>query len=939
MRRWIRRIPLAFKLRLMVVTAIAAALSLLALLVVLRELVTLRDRAGERVLILATAVADSVSRPMRLGDRTQVQAVLASLRTDPSVRGVTLYDAKGGVSMDLTIGPVPAPGTSLLPPAERLREWSISDPLAEGQSIRFDGFARVHVQAAVLADGVRIGALHVDADLGRIFVEVKRTLHFLGYMLLFAGVLAFWSTRRLRRGITVPATDLARITHQVAQNKNFSIRAEKKTHDEFGALSDDFNAILTELERRDRNLRVYQNELEKLVRERTVQLDQAVADAQEAVKRAEAASRAKSDFLARMSHEIRTPMNGVLGMAELLRHSPTLDDRQRRYAVTIHQSGTALLEIINDILDFSKIEAGKLELDIARFSVRDIVEDAVEILAERAHSKGLELICDIPATLETTVFGDGLRLRQVIINLISNAVKFTERGEVIIRVTGVDSGLNNASFQFKVIDTGIGIKSENCATIFHSFAQEDISTTRRYGGTGLGLAICKQLVELMGGRIGVTSTPGKGSTFFFSVELQSDPTAGPDRSRTSLHSSRMILVDDNASARYVLKQHLLCWGVAVTAVGSGPEALAILDKALGGEFDAIIVDGQMPGMSGMELVAAVRARTQFAEVPIVVMNSGLASSTPPPVTSRDEVLVCLNKPIRLAQLQSCLAGLIERHGAPSKAVTQDAAQIAAPSVASATPKPVVRRVLLVEDNPVNQEVAKAMLGELGIEPVCAWSGEEALEKLMTGRYDVVFMDCQMPKMDGYAATARFRDWEQENLRPRTPIVALTANALSGDEEKCYAAGMDKYLSKPFTLEQLREVLEAYPAGGDAGGPATSAGAVLDQQTLVRIKSLHKSGSPDLFAKVVELYTSNSLALTATLRSAALFNDAEAMLRAAHSLKSSSANVGAMTLAELCRDVEGAANNGELDVACALIERVIEEHQQVLQALSAHSIAA
>src|SRR5580658_7445654 len=308
--------------------------------------------------------------------------------------------------------------------------------------------------------------------------------------ILLAVVAAYALAAWLLRFISAPLGNMARLAKQVGASKDFSLRADKHGDAEVGELVHGFNELLAELEKRDVSLRAYQHDLQRLVRERTVQLNATVAEAQQALARAEGATRAKSEFLARMSHEIRTPMNGVLGMAELLRDSPTLDERQRRYATTIHQSGSLLLDIINDILDFSKIEAGKLELDKAPFCLRDIVEDAVDILAERAHSKGLELICDIPAEFDTRVCGDGQRLRQVIINLLSNAVKFTERGEVKITVRHEGSSLINSEFRFEVTDTGIGIKPESCNAIFESFAQEDSSTTRQYGGTGLGLAIC-----------------------------------------------------------------------------------------------------------------------------------------------------------------------------------------------------------------------------------------------------------------------------------------------------------------------------------------------------------------------------------------------------------------------------------------------------------------
>src|SRR5580700_4891643 len=444
--------------------------------------------------------------------------------------------------------------------------------------------------------------------------------------ILLAVVAAYALAAWLLRFISAPLGNMARLAKQVGASKDFSLRADKHGDAEVGELVHGFNELLAELEKRDVSLRAYQHDLQRLVRERTVQLNATVAEAQQALARAEGATRAKSEFLARMSHEIRTPMNGVLGMAELLRDSPTLDERQRRYATTIHQSGSALLDIINDILDFSKIEAGKLELNVAAFNLRDIVEDAVDILAERAHSKQLELVCDVPAEFDTRVCGDGQRLRQVIINLISNAVKFTERGEVKVKVRHEGSGLINPEFRFEVTDTGIGIKPENCDAIFESFAQEDSTTTRQYGGTGLGLAICKQLVELMGGQIGVRSTPGVGSTFFFSVPLSTDPTAERDRRTTVLNRTRMLIVDDNSTNREILRHHLVSWGVAVTEARSGRDALQILDDALGGQFDVLLLDGQMPDMKGAALASSIRARPHFAGVPILMMSSALSTT-------------------------------------------------------------------------------------------------------------------------------------------------------------------------------------------------------------------------------------------------------------------------------------------------------------------------
>jgi signal transduction histidine kinase/DNA-binding response OmpR family regulator len=937
MMRWIGNLSLAAKLRVIIVYASGVALLVASVLYMSGEALSLRHSLAEHLLTLATTVSENTTGALTLADRSLARNVLGTLRTDPNIRSVTLYDAKGKVFVDVPFV------LDAAAPEERLQAWAITQAVHDKRTIRYRGLTLVHIEVPVVLDGDQVGTIHVDADLEELYSQLQISLGSTLLALVVAGLVAYVLSTRLQRVITAPVSELLEVTRKVRESKNFAIRGVTHTDDEFGALTVGINEMLTELEKRDLNLRVYQNELETRVRERTVRLDAAVMDAQETLERAEAASRAKSEFLARMSHEIRTPMNAVLGMAELLRHATTLDERQRRYADTIHQSGTALLGIINDILDFSKIEAGKLELDIAPFSLREVVEDAVEILAEKAHSKGLELLCDIPPDVETAVCGDGQRLRQIIINLVGNAVKFTERGEVriVVRHTGIDR--THSTFRFDIVDTGVGIKPENCATIFESFAQEDNSTTRKYGGTGLGLAICKQLVELMGGQIGVTSTPGAGSTFFFTVVLANDPATVRGMRPAVLKRTRILIVDDNAMNREIVGGHLKSWGVTVTEAESGPIALDILGTEDRGDFDALVVDGQMPKMDGFALVKIIRGRTGFADIPILMMSS--ISAAPGADDAIDGRRGWLSKPVRRSQLHSCLASLMASKPAPVTGATGTVSKRLPVIVQEPREQSRIRRVLLVEDNPVNQELARAMLTELGVEAVSAWSGEEALVKMAADRYEVVLMDCQMPKLDGYATTRRLREWERRTGRERTPVIAVTANALNGDAARCFEAGMDRYLSKPFTIDQLHRILESCApdaeskAGAEADSKADAEVAALDERTLDRIRDLHKRGGPNLLGKMTELYLSSSRRLIDDARKSLASRDAPGVVQAAHALKSSSSSVGATLLAELCDTMEMAGRQAKFDGSESLLEKMVAEHARVVRALDSLSAVA
>ncbi len=912
-------ITLRKKLQRISLMTLSMAMILITLLIIMSSFVIGSYALIESSTSKAILLTENAAPALMFHDTDTAQTLLQSLSNSEEIRVAAIYNEEKLKFADYSTN-------KLLPPASliSLEETLIKD-------IRYFTF----IQPIVSQNQV-IGGLYLEVSLIPLYWQLLWQFIFTLLAALISLIAAYYFVQRLNKSVLNPLTSLSGVMEQISNKSDYFARAESSNIIELDALANGFNRMLDGIQERDTQLANNLDHLEEEVSKRTHDLELKTNEAYQLAEKAQGASKAKSEFLATMSHEIRTPMNGVLGMTELLL-ATELNSRQKRLADIAYRSAESLLGIINNILDFSKIESGKFQLIANDFDLRNLLEDTVEIMGPQAHNKDLELVLHLPVDLHDIVRGDSERLRQVLVNLLGNAIKFTHQGEVRLKVSRLNQSEtdNHLDLLFEVTDTGPGIDSKQQVNIFESFTQADGSITRRHGGTGLGLSISKQLVDMMGGELQLTSTLGQGARFYFNLRLEKSEQLIFEKAEIlALKGINILIVDDNATNREILSEQLGHWGVNCYCASSGAQALNhLLDtKKNNKSYHIALLDWHMPEMDGMALAKAIHEEPSLQSMPLVMLSSDSVTLE----SDQDSyygINYFLNKPVIQQKLLNCLLELM--------GLINNSSQNLSKSTPKHAPK-LAGRILLAEDNLVNQEVGMGVLRAIGCQVEVVNNGLEAVEAVTEKEYDLILMDCHMPELDGFQATIKLREYEEnQGTQNHIPIIALTADVQKGIIEQCLGSGMDGYLSKPFNKKQMQDLLIKWlPFKEEELVKPTLAHVItnepsekiLNSAALDNLRELTTATGESMLSKAITLFLHSAPKEIDALQHALGQQDSVALTKSAHSFKSACANLGAQTLANYAASLESIAKQGQTQGVEDLLNTMKSELPEILTAL-------